>query len=80
MQDQALHWEDALEKKMAIHFSVLALRIPSTEEPGRLQPIGLQRVGQDLVTKPQQIALRQTLKSEGQRYLVSRKILITGAA
>ena len=57
---------------MATHSSVLALRIPWTEEPGRLQSIGLQRAGQDLVTKQQQRGLRQTLKSEGQRYLVSR--------
>ena len=36
--------EDALEKGMAIHSSVLALRIPWTEEPGRVQFVGLQRV------------------------------------
>ena len=72
MQVQALDWEDPLEKKMAIHSSVLAWRIPWTEEPGGLQSIGLQRIGQDLVTKQQQRGLRQTLESEGQRYLVSR--------
>ena len=33
-------WEDALEKEMAIHSSVLAWRIPWTEEPGRLQSMG----------------------------------------
>ena len=36
---------DPLEEEMAIHSSVLAFRIPSTEEPGRLQSMGLQRVG-----------------------------------
>ena len=43
----SLSGEDALEKEMAIHSSVLAWRIPWTKEPGRLQSMGLQRVGQD---------------------------------
>ena len=38
----------ALEKEMATHSSVLAWEIPRPEEPGRLQPIGLQRVRQNL--------------------------------
>ena len=42
---QALHWEDALEEGMATHSRILAWRILWTEEPGRLQSIGLQRVG-----------------------------------
>ena len=42
-----LGWEEALEKRMAIHSSVLAWRIPWTEEPGGLQSMGLQRVGHD---------------------------------
>ena len=37
---------------MATHSCILAWRIPWTEEPGRLQSMGLQRVGHDLVTKP----------------------------
>ena len=37
-------WEDALEKGMATHSSILAWRIPWTEEPGGLQSIGSQRV------------------------------------
>ena len=37
----------ALEKEMAIHSSILAWEIPWTEEPGRLQSLGSQRVGQD---------------------------------
>ena len=40
-------WEDALEEGMATHSSFLAWRIPWTEEPGGLQPIGSQRVGHD---------------------------------
>ena len=46
--------EDPLEKEMATHSSILAWEIPWTEEPGRLQPMGLQRVGCDLVAKQQQ--------------------------
>ena len=42
--------EDPLEKGMAAHSSILAWRIPWTEEPGRLQPTGSQRVGHDWVT------------------------------
>ena len=43
----SLGWEDFLEKKMATHSSILAWRIPWTEEPGRLQSVGLKKVGQD---------------------------------
>ena len=39
--------EDPLEEGMAIHSSILAWRIPWTEEPGRLQSTGLQRVRHD---------------------------------
>ena len=39
--------EDLLEKEMATHSSILAWKIPWTEEPGRLQSIGSQRVGPD---------------------------------
>ena len=40
-----LDWEDALEKEMATHSSILAWRIPWTEEHDRLQPMVSQRVG-----------------------------------
>ena len=43
----SLDQEDHLEKGMATHFSILAWRIPWTEEPGELQSIGSQRVGLD---------------------------------
>ena len=36
-----------LEKEMATHSSILAWKIPWLQEPGRLQPMGLQRVGHD---------------------------------
>ena len=40
-------WKDPLEEGMETHSSILAWRIPWTEEPGCLQSIGLQRVGHD---------------------------------
>ena len=39
--------QDLLEKEMATHFSILAWKIPWTEEPGRLQSMGSQRIGHD---------------------------------
>ena len=47
----SLGWEDPLEKKMATHSSILAWRIPCTEEPGGLQSMGSQRVRHDWETK-----------------------------
>ena len=44
---QSLGQEDPLEKGMATHSSILAWEIPWTEEPGRIQSIGSQRVGHD---------------------------------
>ena len=46
----SLGWEDLLEEEMATHSSILAWRIPWTEEPGGLQSTGLQRVGHDWTT------------------------------
>ena len=46
-QVQFLGWEDLLEKEMATQSSILAWKIPWTEEPGRLQAMGSKRVGQD---------------------------------
>ena len=43
----SLGWEDPLEKGIATHFSILVWRIPWKGEPGRLQSMGLQRVGDD---------------------------------
>ena len=47
---RSLGWEDLLEEGMATHSSILAWRIPWTEETGRLQSMGLQRVGHDWAT------------------------------
>jgi len=46
-QVQSLGREDLLEKEMATHSSILAWKIPWMVEPGRLQSMGLQRVGHD---------------------------------
>ena len=49
-QLQSLGWEDPLEKGIPIDSSILAWRIPWTEEPGRLQSMGSQKVGHNRVT------------------------------
>ena len=46
-QVQSLGWEDLLQKEMATHSSIIAWRIPWTEELGRLQFMGSKRVGHD---------------------------------
>ena len=47
---QSLGWEDPLEMEMATHSRIFSWRIPWTEEPGRLEYMGSQRVGHDRVT------------------------------
>ena len=47
---RSLGWEDLLEKEMAAHSSTLAWKMPWTEEAGRLQSMGSQRVGRDWAT------------------------------
>ena len=44
---RSLGWEDPLEKEMAIHYNTIAWKIPWTEEPGRLQSMGSQRIRHD---------------------------------
>ena len=44
---ETLGWEDPLQEEMAIHSSILAWRIPWTEEPAGLRSMQLQRAGQD---------------------------------
>ena len=44
---RSLDWEDPLEKEMAIHSRTIAWKIPWTEDPGRLQSMGSQRVEHD---------------------------------
>ena len=54
MQIQSLGREDSLEKEMGTHSSILAWEIPRTEETGRLQSRGLQRIRHSRMTKQQQ--------------------------
>ena len=51
IQIESLGREDLLEEEMATHFRILAWKIPWTEEPGRLQSMGSQRVRCDPVTE-----------------------------
>ena len=60
---QSLGLEDPLEKGMGAHSSILAWIIPWTEEPGRLQSMGSQRVRHDLATKQQQWTVVEYLYS-----------------
>ena len=66
---QFLGQEDPLEKEMATHSSILAWRIPWTEEPGRPQSTGSQKSRHDLATKQQQ------RKDRNADYLLSRAAL-----
>ena len=50
---QSLGGEEPLQKELATHFSILARETPWTEEAGRLQSMGSQRVRHDLATKQQ---------------------------
>lgn len=50
---RSLDWEDALEKEIATHSSVLAWELPWTEEPDGLQSVVLQGVWHNLATKQQ---------------------------
>ena len=61
---RSLGQEDPLEKEMPTYFSVLAWKIPETQEPGGLQSKGSQGAGHDLVTKQQQVIQeRKSLKA-----------------
>ena len=54
MRVQSLGQEGPLEKEMATHSNILTWKIPWTEEPGRVQSMGSQKVGDDLAMKQQQ--------------------------
>ena len=58
--------EDPLEEGMTTHSSILAWRIPWTEEPGRLQSTGLQKVGHDGETKTMEIIVEVSQKMKNQ--------------
>ena len=61
-QGRSLGQDDPLEKEMANCSSILAWEIPWTEETGRLQSMGPQRVGHDLATQQQQRNFQIDLK------------------
>ena len=70
MQVRSLDQEDPLEEGMTTHSSILAWEIPWTEELGRLESTGSQRVRHDLVTKQQPWTIITTLK----KFRLSREI------
>ena len=61
MQVQSLGREDPLEKEMTTHSSILAWEIPRTEEPGRLQSMGLQKSQTQLNKQQQHMFLQTTI-------------------
>ena len=63
MQVQSLGWEDPLQEEMATHSSILAWKIPWTEEPGGLQSMGSYRVGHDLETEHPYMHMRHLSQS-----------------
>ena len=70
MRVQSLGLEDALEKETSTHSSILARKIPKTEEPGGLQSMGLQRVGHNSVTKQLLVSHHLFLKIDAYFLLV----------
>ena len=60
----SLGWEEPLEKEMAAHSSTLAWKIPWTEEHGRLQSMGSQRVGHDWATSLHFITLVKNFSAD----------------
>ena len=65
----SLGWEDPLEEEMATHSSILARKMPWTEEPGGLQSIGLERVRYDQATEHTQLCSRQDIIAANDRNL-----------
>ena len=61
---RSLGWEGPLEKEMATHSSTIAWKIPWTEEPGRLQSMGSQRVGHDCATSLSHALTRNAEEAE----------------
>ena len=63
---QSLSQEDPLQEEMAAHSTILAWRIPWTEGPGRIQFMGSQKVGRDLVTENGRVEFfRENNKNRG---------------
>ena len=70
--------EDPLEEEMATHSSVLAWRIPWMEEPGGLQFVGSQRVGQDLVNKQRDVLQLVSFQTDLLRRWISTTLYVKG--
>ena len=72
---QSLGWEDPLEEEMATHSSILAWKIPWTEEPSGLQSMDLQRVGNDQATES--IGAEQYMLSYSASHFLLQGIFLT---
>ena len=75
---QSLGWEDPLEEGMATHSSILAWRIPWTEEPGGLQSMGSQRVGHSWATfslRNYHLSIHNTISALTAIYWMSMKCI-----
>ena len=66
---RSLGWEDPLEEEMATHSSILAWEIPWTEEPGRLQSMGFQRVRHSWVTEHANVQMVNTISFLSSLYI-----------
>ena len=75
---RSLGWEDTLEKEMATHSSTLAWKIPWTEEPGRLQSMGSQRVGHGWATSLSLLIDILASRETGKRDVLVRLIATLG--
>ena len=60
-QVRSLGWKDPLEEGLATSSSILAWRVPWTEEPDRLQSMGSQRIRHDLESKQHQAKVQRSL-------------------
>ena len=70
--------EDPLEKEMVTHSSILAWRIPWTEKPGRLQPMGSQRLRRNLMTEQSPArGLAASYGASGVRSLFDQKLYLS---
>ena len=74
----SLGWEDPLEEEMAIHSSILVWKIPRTEDPGGLQSLGSQRVGQTEWLRMQACNYEQSWSSGTLSTLVRSKCSLLG--